>query len=100
MTSDHLRRDQARLWKDFPAETITVGNQTVPCLVPDDQEQNDWIAGGTENQPRASVIVERSSLFVAKEGDEASYREQQWRIAGVKRDFKDSPLRIDLIKST
>ena len=100
MTSDHLRRDQSHLFRDFPAETISVGSMTVPCLVPDDSEASDWIQGGEENQPRASVIVERSTLFVAKEGDTASYRNQLWRIAGVKRDFADSPMRIDLIKTT
>ena len=100
MTANHLRRDQARLWTDFPAETITVGSQTVRCLVPDDQEASDWISGGQENQPRASVICDRSTVFVAKEGDTASYREQAWRVAGVKRDHANSPLRIDLIKVT
>lgn len=100
MTSEHLRRDQSNLFKDFPTETISVGSMTVPCLVPDDNEASDWVQGGEENQPRASVIIDRSTLFVAKEGDLASYRGQAWRIAGVKRDFKDSPLRIDLIKTT
>ena len=100
MTSDHLRRDQSFLFKDFPTETISVGSQTVACLVPDDNEASDWVQGGEENQPRASVIVERSTLFVAKEGDTASYRGILWRIAGVKRDHANSPMRIDLIKTT
>lgn len=100
MTSKHLQRDQRFLFKDLPAETITVGNQTVPCLIPDDVESNDWIQGGNEDQPRASVIVERTTLFVAHRGEHASYREQQWRIANIKRDHINSPIRYDLEKVT
>lgn len=100
MTAEQLRRDQRFIFRDLPAETITCGNQTVPCLVPDDLESNDWIDGGNEDQPRASVIVERSTLFVPKRGEHASYRAQQWRIANVKRDHENSPIRIDLEKAT
>ncbi len=100
MTKDHLLRDQKRLWTDLPAETITIGNQTIPCLVPDDTESNDWIQGGNEDQPRASVIVERSTSFVPQRGEHASYREQQWRIATIKRDHVNSPIRIELEKIT
>ena len=100
MTKEHLLRDQRWIFKDLPAERITVGNQTIPCLVPDDTESNEWIQGGTEDQPRASVVVERSTTFVPHRGEHASYREQQWRIANVKRDHINSPIRIDLEKVT
>lgn len=100
MTAQHLLGDQRYLFRDFPAETISIGTQTAPCLVPDDQESSDWIQGGQENQPRASVVVERSTMFVAMEGDLASYRGQQWRVSSVKRDHSNSPLRIDLEKAT
>ena len=100
MTKEHLLRDQRRLWTDLPAETITIGNQTIPCLVPDDTESNEWVEGGNEDQPRASVIVDRSTTFVPERGQHASYRGQQWRIENVKRDFAYSPIRIDLQKVT
>lgn len=100
MTAEHLRRDQRFIFRDLPAETLTVGNQTVPCLIPDDLESNDWINGGTEDQPRASVIVERSTLFVPQRGQTASYRGQGWRVANVKRDHINSPMRVDLEKLT
>ncbi len=100
MTSKHLQRDQRFLFKDLPVETITIGNQTIPCLVPDDTESNDWVQGGNEDQPRASVIVERTTAFVPERGQHASYREQQWRISTVKRDHANSPIRIDLEKIT
>jgi len=100
MTSKHLLNDQRWIFRDLPTETIAIGNQTLPCLVPDDQMANDWIAGGMEAQPRASVILERSTTFVPDEGSTASYRNQQWRVAGTKRDHINSPIRIDLIKVT
>ena len=100
MTREHLLRDQRWLFKDLPAETITIGNQTLPCLVPDDTESNEWIQGGREDQPRASVILERSTTFIPKRGDTASYREQAWRVMDVKRDHVTSPIRIDLEKLT
>jgi hypothetical protein len=100
MTAAQLLGDQRYLFRDFPAETITIGTQTLPCLVPDDQEASDFIQGGEENQPRASVILERSTTFIPKEGSTASYRGQAWRVAGTKRDFATSPIRVDLIKVT
>ncbi len=98
MTPEHLIRDQQYIFLDLPAESLSIGSIVIPCLVPDDNEGNDWVAGGTENQPRASVIVPRNVTFVPLEGQHASYREQAWRIAAVKRDHINSPVRIDLEK--
>lgn len=100
MTREQLLKDQSYIFKDFPTETVTIGNQTIPCLVPDDMESNEWITGGLENQPRASVILDRSTTFIPQKGQPASYREQEWRIANVKRDHINSPIRIDLEKTT
>lgn len=100
MTKQQLLNDQRWIFRDLPTETITIGNQTLQCLVPDDQMANDWISGGNEDQPRASVILERSATYVPKQGELASYREQLWRISGVKRDHVNSPIRIDLEKRT
>lgn len=100
MTPAQLLKDQSYIFKDLPTETLTIGNQTLPCLIPDDTESNNWIEGGNEDTPRASVILERSTTFVPRRGDTASYRGQGWRVANVKRDHSNSPIRVDLEKLT
>lgn len=101
MTPEQLLSDaQESIFADFPTEDITIGIITIPCLVPDDTESNQWIDGGLDNKPRASVVIERSSTFIPKQGERASYRGQQWRIMTVKRDHSNSPIRIDLEKDT
>ncbi len=100
MTPEQLRQDQSYLFTDFPTETVVIGTQSVPCLVPDDRESNEWIDGGLEAQDRAAVVIERSALFVPTRGMTASYRGEVWRVAEVRRDHSNSPLTVHLEKAT
>ncbi len=101
MTAKQILEDaQTSIFSDFPLEPVTIGTVTLQCLIPDDAESNAWIEGGLENQPRASVVIERSSTFIPKRGDLASYRGQTWRVGQVKRDHANSPIRVDLEKTT
>jgi hypothetical protein len=95
MTAKHLLRDQRHLFQALPTETIIIGTQTFPCLVPDDRVSNDWINGGIEQQPRATVILERTP-FVPERGQQASYRGITWRVAEVLRGHSNAPVRVNL----
>jgi len=97
MTAQQLLNDQRHLFRDLPTEPLTVGALTVPCLVVDDRESSDWMNGGLDEKPRATVIVERSTMpEPPKRGALANYRGISWRIAEVIRNHANTPLRLNL----
>ena len=81
MTISDMLADQARVFQDFPTETITINSVSYPALVLQWGEGSAIELGGYETTLQGTVAIERSLLSAAPaEGTLATFRGASYRI--------------------
>ena len=93
-----LLADQRFLFRDLPVNTVQIGGSHYPCLVVSAEDGNDWREGGLLSVPEQSILVERK-LFgdnLPTQGTPAVFRGKLLRVAMVRHDHDQSPVRIAL----
>lgn len=101
-TLGKMLADQARVFADFPTETITIGGTDYQCLVMDQAKGNDYGEGGLVSDVRFRVAIERSKMdsAIPIRGILATFNSTSFRIGEVEQDDTAASVILNLENPT
>ena len=97
-----LIEHQARVFADFPTESITISGTAYNCLVLEFETGNEWMEGGRLNSLAGRVAIERSAITgsVPVEGTAVTFRSATYRIADVDQSDAGDSVKLALTHET
>jgi hypothetical protein len=103
LTNEQLLADQARVFADFPTESIAIAGITYECLVLNQAKGNDFGDGGRVDSVNLRVAIKRQDMpdaTIPEQGTPATYAGLTLRIGAVEQDDANSSIYLTLENPT